>query len=72
MKKDIKKTAEAENVMKAAKPGDGPERYWIGLDLGDKASRFCILNESSEVVERGNVGTRKEDLKRSSPATQAT
>ena len=64
MKKDIKKTAVAENVMNSTKPTDGPVRNWIGLDLGDKASRFCILNKSSEVEERGGVATRKEDLKR--------
>ena len=63
MKKDIKKTAVAENVMNSAQPVVRL-RYWIGLDLGDKASRYCILNEFSEVVERGSVGTRKEDLER--------
>lgn len=39
----IKKIVVSEKVKNAAKPGDGPGRYWIGLDLGDEASRFCIL-----------------------------
>ena len=47
-----------------SKPDKGPGRYWIGLDLGDKVSRFCILNESSTVEERGSVGIGKEELKR--------
>ena len=63
MKKDIKKIAVAENVMNSAQPVVRL-RYWIGLDLGDKASRYCILNEFSEVEERGGVATRKEDLER--------
>ena len=63
MKKNIKKTAVAENVMNSAEPVD-MLRNWIGLDQGDKISRYCILNEFSKVVERGSVGTRKEDLKR--------
>ena len=49
--------------MNSAEPVD-MLRNWIGLDQGDKISRYCILNEFSKVVERGSVGTRKEDLKR--------
>ena len=48
MKNNIKKTAVAENGMNSAEPVD-MLLYWIGLDQGDKVSRYCILNEFSKV-----------------------
>ena len=39
------------------------ERYWIGLDLGDQVSVYCVLDGAGEVVARGNVRTRATDLK---------
>jgi transposase len=41
-----------------------PERFWIGLDLGDQESTYCVLDEAAEVVSRGKVKTREADLKR--------
>jgi transposase len=43
---------------------DGAETFWIGLDLGDDESTYCVLNQAREVVARGNVRTREGDLKR--------
>ena len=40
------------------------ERYWIGLDLGDQVSAYCVLDGGAEVVARGKVRTRAADLKR--------
>jgi transposase len=31
----------------------------IGLDLGDRRHRFCVLDKSGEVVEEGNVGNER-------------
>lgn len=39
------------------------ERYWIGLDLGDQVSVYCVLDGAGEVVARGKVRTRATDLK---------
>lgn len=64
MKKNSKKTAEAVSAVKPAEATEQQGPYWIGLDLGDRTSRFCMLNERSKVVERGSVATRKEDLTR--------
>ena len=33
------------------------ERLTIGLDLGDRNSRYCILNEAGEVVSEGPMAT---------------
>ena len=40
------------------------ERYWIGLNLGDQVSAYCVLDGGAEVVARGKVRTRAADLKR--------
>ena len=34
----------------------------IGLDLGDKFSHFCVLDESGEVLEEGRVATTTRGL----------
>ena len=34
----------------------------IGMDLGDKMSRYCLLNSSGEVVEEGSVATTKKGI----------
>jgi len=34
----------------------------IGMDLGDKVSRYCLLNADGEVVEEGRVATTKKGL----------
>ena len=36
----------------------------VGLDLGDKSSRLCVLDESGEIVEEGRVLTKPEALRR--------
>lgn len=47
---------------KKSGPSQGAKvpRVTIGMDLGDKSSRYCLLDESGEVVHEGSVGsTRK-------------
>jgi transposase len=34
----------------------------IGMDLGDKTSRYCVLGEQGEIVQEGCVGTTKKAL----------
>jgi transposase len=34
----------------------------IGLDLGDRSSRFCVLEEGGAVIERGEVVTARQPL----------
>ena len=34
----------------------------IGMDLGDKTSRYCVLNEAGEVVEEGSVAITKKGM----------
>lgn len=39
------------------------KRKWtIGMDLGDRSSRYCVLNEEGEVVVEGSVATTKKGL----------
>jgi len=37
---------------------------FVGLDLGDKASKICILDEAGEVVEESRIPTTPTGLKR--------
>src|ERR1700737_4756440 len=34
----------------------------IGMDLGDKTSRYCVLDEQGRIVQEGSVGTTKKAL----------
>jgi transposase len=38
------------------------ERITIGMDLGDKTSRYCVLNESGEVILERSVATTKKGM----------
>jgi transposase len=38
------------------------QRLTIGLDLGDRHSRYCILDEAGEVVSEGSLPTTKTGL----------
>src|SRR5437016_12024732 len=38
------------------------ERTTIGLDLGDRWHRFCVLGEKGEVLEEGSVGNNRAAL----------
>lgn len=43
-----------------AKAWKGP--MTIGMDLGDKTSRYCVLDESGEVLQEGSVATTKKGM----------
>ena len=36
----------------------------MGMDLGDKSSRYCLLDSNGEVVEEGSVSTTKKEIGR--------
>jgi transposase len=40
----------------------GQEPMAIGVNLGDRTSRYCMLNESGEVVKKASVATTKKGL----------
>ncbi len=37
-------------------------KFTIGMDLGDRSSRYCVLDEQGEVVQEGSVATTKKGL----------
>ncbi len=37
-------------------------RLTIGVDLGDRSSRYCLLDEQGEVIQEGSVATTKKGL----------
>jgi transposase len=39
-----------------------PSRTTVGLDVGDRNTQFCILDESGEIVAEGRVRTTAETL----------
>ena len=40
------------------------EEWFVGIDLGDKQSHYCVLNEKGEVVKRDQVATTREGFRR--------
>ena len=63
-KTSSKKKREAKPAQACPPSSDSPERFWIGLDLGDQESTYCVLNHTAEVVARGKVKTQEAALKR--------
>jgi transposase len=60
-KNNIISTPQSPKVAQATKQ----ERMTIGVDLGDKTSRFCCLNQNGEVEKEGSVAmTRKAMLEK--------
>jgi transposase len=47
----------AKKITKSAQ-----ESITIGIDLGDKASRYCVLNGTGEVTEESSVPTSKKGM----------
>lgn len=39
-------------------------RITVGIDLGDRSSRYCELDDQGETVQQGSVATTKKDLNR--------
>jgi transposase len=49
---------------------DKGERNTIGVDLGDKDSRYCTLDATGEVVEQGQLKTTQEGFRRRFESTK--
>lgn len=60
MKKDT--TEKTKRTSKGRKQWN--KQFSIGLDLGDRSSRYCVLNGEGEVVQTGAVATTRKDLNR--------
>lgn len=48
----------------SSKGGQKEEGLFVGIDLGDQQSHYCVLNQAGEVVERGEVATTRQGLQR--------
>lgn len=57
MKKNI---ITRQSPRQATKAGRGS--ITIGMDLGDKTSRYCVLNEEGDVAGEGSVATTKKGI----------
>jgi len=60
MRKNITETPKKNRSIRGQLTGS----LTVGIDLGDRSSRYCILNQEGEVVTAGAVATTKKDLSR--------
>ncbi len=58
MKKNSSGCKSPKVSRKATKPTD----LTVGMDLGDKTGRYCILDENGEVLREASVGTTKKAM----------
>src|ERR1039458_5973172 len=63
---DMKKNTTTKKSVKQAKGQKlqlgqlaAKQRLTVGIDLGDKSSRYCVLDEAGEVVSEDQVPTTK-------------
>jgi transposase len=49
-----------ENIRRSA---EKPEMT-VGIDLGDRFSRYCVVNREGEVIEEGRIQTTMVALER--------
>jgi transposase len=59
-KKSVEKVSKGER--KQIQQSARKQRLTVGIDLGDRSSRYCILDEAGEVVSEGQVATTKAGL----------
>src|SRR5882672_940187 len=63
VEQEVKAEAEAEAEAAAKfKAGEG-EGYTIGIDIGDKRSRYCILDKEGKILRESSVATLPAGLK---------
>jgi transposase len=46
------------------KPRRGSRGMTIGMDLGDRTSRYCVLDDSGQTIHEGSVGTTRKAMTR--------
>ena len=54
-----KSSSSRQNPKSAAKAKPAKQSVTIGMDLGDRNSRYCILSEEGEILEEDQVATTK-------------
>jgi transposase len=54
--------AAEENKRKAAEQKSKPVAFYVGIDLGDKRSRYCFLNQLGVVTLEGSLATSKDEF----------
>ncbi len=57
----MKKNSIAANESSKA-AGKKVRHLTIGMDLGDKTSRYCVLGEGGAILREGSVGTTRKAL----------
>jgi len=46
-------SSEKKNQKLTARSNGTPQGITIGIDLGDKSSRFCMLSNEGEILQEG-------------------
>ena len=60
----MKKRSGSQKIQKpTVKTKDTQERVTIGMDLGDKTSRYCMLSSEGEILREGQVTTSRAGMK---------
>jgi len=54
-----KRSSSRQNPKSAVKARRAKQSVTIGMDLGDKTSRDCVLSDEGEIVREGQVATTK-------------
>ena len=54
-----KRSSSQKSQKRTVKTKGTQERVTIGIDLGDKTSRYCMLNSEGEILREGQVPTTK-------------
>ena len=54
-----KRSSSRQNPKSAVKAKRAKQSVTIGMDLGDKTSRYCLLNDEGEILREGQVATTK-------------
>src|SRR6516225_12305978 len=54
-----KRTRPRQNPKPAARAKRAQQSVTIGIDLGDRNSRYCVLSEAGEILREGQVATTK-------------
>ncbi len=51
-----------QSPKRSTKTREEKRSFTIGMDLGDKTSRYCVLDEQGEVIQEGSVATTKKGM----------
>src|SRR5215831_20300700 len=57
-----KRSSSRQNPNAAAKAKRARQSVTIGMDLGDRNSRYCLLSEEGEILREDQVATTKSGM----------